>query len=347
MPTRLQALKFGLGIPKQANISTIATPATAFQTFRKLDMEVPTLQYNTETDKDEIGKGNEFINQVFPTNFDVAGRMEKYGSAEFMLWSWAYALGVVPAPVGGLYTINPIDPGTTLELPYFSMAVQLAEGGGEAVDEAYIGMAIEDVETTFKYGPSRASLHNTVSYVGSGLAVFPSGVTYPAALAENYMYSSSMAISINGVDYVSSKTMLQGSIGWKNNLILPMRYFPGSGMQTLSLTGAIPAAIGGRILIGARVPTLSFTAFLQHDSLEYTKLCAQTTGTATITFTYDATHYITFTFHSVSFERVERTQEEGIVAVTVTCAPKWDPTGTPANGVLTVTGKCGLANIAQ
>ena len=95
MPARIQSLILGLSIPKQADISTIATVATAFQRFKKLDMDIPTLRYGTETDKDEIGKGDEFIHAVYPTAYDVSGRLEKYGSAEFVLWAWGYALGNV------------------------------------------------------------------------------------------------------------------------------------------------------------------------------------------------------------------------------------------------------------
>ena len=340
MPARIQQYKLGLGSAKQSDILTISS---TFNTFRKLDMEVPTLRYNTETDKDEIGKGNEFITQVFPTHYDISGRLEKYGSAEFTAWAWAYALGAVSYGAS-IYSIKPIDPGTTLELPYFSIVAQLPEGGGSAIDEAYRGCALEDVETVMKYGPGRASVKTTAAFVGSGLHTLPSGVVLAAPLAEHYMLSSSLAVTINGIDYVAgtpgAKTFLSASLGWTNNLLLAMRYFPGSGIVD-------SAAVGGRILIGNRVPRLSFTVFLQADSLEYAKLIAQTTGTATLTLTYDATHYVTWAFHSVSFEMVERTQEEGIVAVTVTCAPKYDSTGVPVNGVVTVTSKNSLTDIAQ
>ena len=40
MPARIQSLILGLGIPKQADIATIATVATAFQRFKKLDMDI-------------------------------------------------------------------------------------------------------------------------------------------------------------------------------------------------------------------------------------------------------------------------------------------------------------------
>src|SRR5581483_3188907 len=119
MPARVQGLTYLLGLNKQTDIATpIGSPT--FARFRKLNMDIHTNQYGTETDEDEIGKGNEFISQVFPTAWDFAGRIEKFGSAEFVTWAWAYALGAA-ALASGTYTITPIDPDTTLELPYFPM----------------------------------------------------------------------------------------------------------------------------------------------------------------------------------------------------------------------------------
>jgi len=332
VPTRVQSLKYGLGSAKQADIATIAS---SFNRFRKLNMDVHTPKYMTETDKDEIGKGNEFISQVFPVNYDVSGAIQKYGTAEFTLWAWAYALGQVGL-AGGLYTITPIDPETTLELPYFSLVQQLNEGGSAAIDEAYLGCAVHDVKTIFNYGPGRQSLKTDVNFHGSGRVTLPSGVALPAVLSEAAMLSSSAAISINGTDYVSAKTILSGTLGWNNNLLLNPGFFPGSGLVN-------NAAVRGRLEIGNRVPSFVFTARLLNNSPEYAALIAQTTGTATLTFTYDATHFVTFTWEKISFEMVERTEADGIVAVTVTVAPQFDAT----NGVLTITGKCGIADIAQ
>ena len=338
MATRIQSLALGLGSAKQSDISTISS---SFVRWRKIDAEIPTLIYGTETDKDEIGKGNEFISQVFPTAYDVSGRIEKFGSAEFTAWAWGYALGNV-ALATGLYTIKPIDPATTIELPYFSIVNQLPEGGGFAVNEALLGNCIDEVTTEFRYGPGRASLRTTCTYLGSGRHTIPSGVTLPASpLTEAYMLSSSAAITINGIDYVAgspgAKTILMGSMSWRNNIIAGMRYFPGSGLVD-------NAAVGGRIFIGPRTPLLSFTAFLQADSTEYAKLIAQTTGTAVLTFTFDATHFVTWTFPKISYEAVVRGQEEGLAIVSVTVAPKFD---TVTNTVLTVTSKNAITDICQ
>jgi len=338
MPARLQSLQFAVGSAKQTDIATISS---TFNRFLQLNTDAPFLRYGTETDKDEIGKGNEFIsaNGVFPTAYDFSHRLDKFGSAEWMLWAWGYAMGTVGLATG-LYTIEPLDPCMSLELPYFSVIAKLAEGGGNAFDEAYIGNAIEEVTTSFQYGPGRSSVKTNVSIAGSGRHTIPSGVAMPAVTSEKYALSSSLAISINGIDYVAgspgAKTILSGSMGWRNNLLLPMGYFPGSGIVD-------NAAVRGRLLIGNRVPSLSFTAFLQHDSTEYAKLIAQTGGTAVITLTYDSTHFVTWTYNNVSFDMVERTQEDGIVAVTTNVAVRNNGSNVP----LVVTGKCGITDIAQ
>lgn len=334
MPARVQGLIYGLGSAYQRGIGTAST---TFNRFRKLDMGQPFARPGTETDKDEIGKGNEFITGVFKTAKTFAGSAEKYGSAEFTLWAWAYALGNTQL-ASGLYTIKPLDPATSIEMQYFTVVAQLAEGGGMAYDEAHLGVAIESVDTTFHYGPNRASLKTVCDYIGSGRTTIPSGITVPATLAENYMLASSAAISINGEDYVSAKTVLSGSMSWKNNILSSLAYTPGSGLDSDGF------AVGQRLFCGSRVPAFSFTAFLQHDSTEYAKLIAQTTGTAVVTFTFDATHFVTFTWENVSFEALDRVNEEGIAAVTVNIAPRFD-NGTST--VLTITGKCGISDIQQ
>ena len=332
MPARVQSLVYGLGLNKQTSISS---PGSTFLRFRKLNMDIHTPEYTTETDKDEIGKGNEFISEVFPVAYTASGRVEKYGSAEYMTWAWAYALGNVTFG-SGIYTIVPIDPTVTLELPYFSIVQQLGEGGGMAVDEVYVGNAVEDVTTTYNYGTGRQSCKTTVNWAGSGRNTEPSGITVPSVLAEHYMLSASMAANINGTDYVAGKTLLNGTMAWKNNLAVGAGYFPGSGLVN-------NAAVAGRLEIGNRVPTFTFTARLLHTSTEYAALIAQTTGTATITFTYDGTHTVTFTWEQLSYQAVTKGEEGGIVTVQVTGAPQFNS----VNGVVSVSAQCGLTGVAQ
>lgn len=333
MAARVQGLILGLGKAKQADIATIAA---SFLRFKKLNTSLTSTGFTTETDAPEIGKGNEFTSAagVFPVAFTPGNSIEKYCSAEYLTWLLCYALGNV-VEATAVYTITPIDPGTTLELPYFSVVEQLAEGGGQAIDNAYIGCCIEDFLLSFNSGVGRQSAKVTANWIGGGKLTTPSGVSVPALQAETGLLSQMMTvITIDGVDYVAAKGTISGSIGWKNNL--SRGTFPGSGIQN-------GAAIAGRIEIGSRAPSLELTVRLLHTSTEQALLLAQTTGTATITFQFDATHLITFVFQSVSLEAVENTDADGLAAVKVMVAPKFHAT----NGILTVTAKCGVSGIGQ
>jgi hypothetical protein len=322
-------------LSKQADIDTISAD---FIRFRQLNSELAPSGLVTENDAAEIGKGDEFVSiaGVYPVSWNPLSRIDKYSSAEFMCWAFAYALGGVTEATG-TYTIVPMDPCIDgLELPYFSVVEQVCESGGSALDNAFLGCAIEDVAWDFNYGPGRQSGKVTVNWVGSGKMTTPSGVTVPAAIAENYMLSASMTMTINGTDYISTKTMLSGQIAWKNNLLVGPGFFPGSGVQN-------GAAVRGRLEYGARASTLTFTARLLKNSDEYQKLQNATTGPATITATFDATHTITFNYPSVQYETVVNGETDGIVNVTVTCATKSDGTSDPVS----ITAKCGITGIAQ
>lgn len=337
MPSRIQQLILGLGKAKQANISTASA---SFLRFKKIDASVTSPRPMFENDAAEIGKGNEFISQTFPSHYEVANRIEKYASAEFSAWAWCYALGNVvmtgsSAPY--TYTIVPIDPGTTLELPYFSVVEQIAEGGGSAIDNLFVGCAIEDVTYAFTSGPGRNSSKLTVNWSGSGLLTQPSAVSVPAVVSENNMLSASMTLSVNGVDYVGTKRIINGSIAWKNNLNLNGGFFPGSGLQS-------GLQVRGRMEIGARAPSFSFTVRLLNGSTEYTQLLAQTTGVVTLVVQHDTNNKTTFTFPQMAFQMVENTEADGIIAVTVTGAPEFN---TSANNPFSVVSLCSITGIAQ
>ena len=335
MATRIQNKILGLGLHRQADI---ITANSTFIRFRQLNAELAPTGFMQENDATEIGKGNEFISAsgVYPVSWNPAARIDKYTSAEFLTWAWAFALGKV-AEVTGTYTLTPIDVCVDgMELPYFTVVEQVCESGGQALDNAFVGCAVEDVTVDFNYGPGRQSGRVTVNWVGSGHMTTPSGVTVPAAVSEHYMLAGSMVMTINGTDYIAAKTMLSGQISWKNNLLLGPGFYPGSGLQN-------GAAVRGRIEIGPRVSGFTFTARLLKNSTEYVKLLAAATGTATITMSFDATHTMTWTYPSVQYETVVNGETDGIVSVSVTVATKYDPT----LGVISVSSQCGITGIAQ
>lgn len=335
MATRVQALQMGLGKAKQADI---VTPSASFMHIEKTNEEITSVNFTTENDAPWIGKGNEFVsaNGVYAVSQTPANRVEMYGSAELVTWAFAYGLGHV-AEATGTYTLKPIQNGTTLELPYFTVVEQLPEGGDEAIDNAYVGCAVEDVTFTLNSGPGLQSTKIVTNWVGSGNYVSPSTVSLPDLQTQHFMLSASATLSILSVDYVAAKTLLNCTIGWKNNLLLNAGFFPGSGEQN-------GAAVRGRMEIGVRQPTFEFTVRLLSTSTEFASLVGLTQGTAVLTVTFDGTHTTTFTFAEVTFESVTNVVDNGIAAVKVVCAVQdSDGTGNP----LVVTSKCGVTGIAQ
>ena len=153
--------------------------------------------------------------------------------------------------------------------------------------------------------------------------------------------SASLALAINGVNYVSNKNIVSLETSWKNNLLMDAGFFPGSGFQTPG--DATSGAIRGRLEFGKRQGTLRFTARFENGSTELTKLKSQTTGTAVITLTYDANNSLQITWEKVSFATVEVGETDGIVTVAVECLPMYDST----NGIISAVAKCGVDSICQ
>jgi len=340
MATRIQNTIIGLSTDKQANITTASTN---FVRFKKLNTSLTSPNYVMETDAAEIGKGNEWINQVFKSHVNVQNSLEKYASAEWVTYAAAYTLGnvTVTPPVAPAtaytYTIVPLDPTIGLELPYFSYVEQLPEGGSEAMDNIFVGCAMEDFVYSFSYGPGRASSKLTANWVGSGVLTTPSAITVPAMTTEHNMLAASMTLTVNTVDYCASKQLLSGSIGFKNNLLLNQGFYPGSGLD------ADGYAVRGRMEIGARAASFNFVIRAIHGSTEYATLKNQTSGTAVLAVSYDASNIVTFTFEKMYFQAVELGEVDGLATFNVTGAPAYDAT----NGLLSITAKTSLGGIAQ
>jgi hypothetical protein len=338
MAARIQQLVMGLGKGKQTDIVTASISAN-FLRFMKINMDLTTPEPVNENDAPEIGKGHEFATQTFPSHYNVANRIEKYASAEFVAWTVAYALGHVVesgTTPNFILTVTPIDPGTTLELPYFSVVEQVPEGGGAAVDNLFVGCAIEEFVHTLTYGPGRASSKMTVSWVGSGKVIQPSAITVPALTTDHNMLAGSMTMTANGIDLVGAKRILSTSVGWKNNFLLGPGFYPGSGLQG-------NYQIRGRMEIGPRVSSLQFSARLLATSTEYALLVAQTAGSTVLSVAYDANNMVTYTFPQLAYSTIKNGETDGLVDVTITGTPEYATSG----GVFSAVCKMGLTGIAQ
>jgi hypothetical protein len=343
--TKLQEVQICFGKGKQTDIATANAAATMWQ-LRKLNAALANPKLNVENDAEEFGKGHEFPTQTFKTSWDVGGALEKYLSAEIAAWAMAFGLGKVVksgATPNFTYTCTPLFPanGDAAEPPYFSFVEQIRPGAGVVLDRMAVGCAIESWQIAIGSGPGRANSKITVEFAGSGKLTEPSGIAMPAATVEKLLPSASLALTINGVDYVTNKNIVSLETGWKNNIRMDAGFYPGSGFQAAG--DGSSGAIRGRLEFGNRQGTLRFVARFENGSTELTELRQQTAGTAVISLTYDSNNSLELTWHKISFATAEVGETDGIVTVSVECLPMWDE----ADGIVSAVAKCGVDGICQ
>lgn len=326
-PAREQERTIAFGVRKQTNISTQAIVGDVWRLSRN-DAGYTRRKPITENDAAYYGKGHEWATEVGLVSWQQAFSFKKDLSAEIIAWASAFGLGVC-TPTGGtganIYTNTPIGITTGLELPYFTWAEQ-QRSSDSIVDFAAVGCVVEGFLVEISYGPGRAASQITIDVIGCGLETTPSGYTFPASTAEKLLPSASVALTCNGTDYVTLKRLQSLKWGWKNNILVNQGFYPGSGTDD-------GAAVCGRLMIGARVPILSFSALLTNASDEYTKLIGSTTGTCVITQTYDAASTYTATFAKVGYSVIDIGDADGLSVVNVECIPMYSA------GVLTVVAK--------
>ena len=224
-----------------------------------------------------------------------------------------------------MYTCTPLIPsaGDAAELPYLSYVEQIRPGAGVVLDRQAVGLAVEGFQITVGSGPGRANSKISVELVGSGKVIdSATGITMPAATTEKLLPSASLTLSINGIDYVTNKNIVSLETGWKNNIRMDAGFFPGSGFQTAG--DGSTGAIRGRLEFGNRAGNLKFVARFMNGSDEYTKLKAQTSGTAVVTLAYDANNSLQLTWQKITYSVVEIAETDQILTVAVECLPMYD-----------------------
>ncbi len=331
MSANIRETKIAFGYKKQAALQTANVLADVWS-LAKVNASLSNPTPVNEDDAQDIGKGHEFATQTFPSHYEASGSMEKYLSSQILAWVFAFGLGakVKTGTTALTYTCTPQNPVTAdIELPQFSFIETIRQGGSSVIDRMLVGCVIEDFTITIGSGPGRANAKVTVNFVGCGKLTEPSAITIPALTPENSLSQGSAAVSINGVDYVTTRNLVSLEFGFKNNIRLDSGFFPGSGIQS-------GFAIRGRMEFGDRVASLKFVARFQNGSDELTKLKAQTTGTAVVGLTGSLisgsdNHAMTVTFHKVAFKTAVIGDADGIVTVEVECSPLYHPT----NGLLT------------
>jgi hypothetical protein len=335
MASKLQTLLYGVGLAPEAAYNTAST---TFLRMTRNNEAITTPKTSMESDANEQGKGDEFPTAAFQVARDSQQTIERYGDATFLTWAFAYALGAVSesgSGSSGVYTITPLDiVSTGIQLPSFSTVEQMEDSGSSSVDNLFTGNVIDTLSLTFQSGPGRNSVTASVKYQGSGVVTSPSAVTLPSLSTDHYMLSSGMSLTIQGVDYVAAKSIVQGTFTWSNALDATNGYFPGSGLDSSGF------AERGRLEVGTRTCGFEFTVRLLSSSAEYTKLMALDTGTAVIGLQYDSTHEVTITLNKVQFTTLDLGSTAGTATVKVTCLPL-----NAGSGVVSVTAKCGVDGI--
>ena len=231
-----------------------------------------------ETNALDIGKGNEFPSQVFPSNLDSSVALEKFVSSEFLAWLFCFTTGQAtktPAGTGGFrYTAIPNDPAVTcINLPPFTWVEQIRPQPDSVIDRALLSLVVGDWTLTMSSGPGRANCRVAVTMPGSGRVTVPSGVVVPALTAEHFLNAAGATITINSIDYVLAQSFISLEFRWNNNVRLDTGYYPGSGTQN-------GYAVRGRMEYGIREMTLNFVARAVKGSPEYNNLINQTEGSA-------------------------------------------------------------------
>ena len=276
-PANVQETKIAFGYKPQTDVATINL-ITDMWSLTKVNPSLSVVNPVNETNALDIGKGNEFASQVFPSHVDTSAGLEKYVSSEFMAWLFCFTTGKAtkaPAGTGFKYDAVPNDPALTcINLPCFTWDEQIRTGAEAVVDRALIGNVVNDWTLTMSSGPGRANCRVACTLPGSGRAQTPGLTPLPAITPEHFLNAAGAKININGVDYVLSQTFISLEFRWNNNLRADTGLYPGSGTQN-------GYAVRGRMEYGVREFSLNFVARAQKGSVEYNNLLSQTEGAAT------------------------------------------------------------------
>jgi len=331
-PANIRETKIAFGFKTQSDLAT-ANAVAEIWSLTKTNPALMVVNPVNEDDANDIGKGDEFPTQTFPSNIDCSVPIEKYCSSEFMAWLFCFTTGKASktaAGTGFTYAAVPSDPVVNcINLPAFTYAEQIRTPPDSVIDRAAIGMVVNDWTLTMESGPGRANCRVSVNCVGTGKIAAPSTYTpWPAITPEHFLNAASATINIIGIDYVLAQSFISLTFRWNNNVRLPSGYYPGSGTQN-------NYAIRGRMEYGNRECSLEFVARAAKGSPEYLALIAspQTEGPVTVTVT-GATigagpqkNNFTISIPRAVFSAVTNGEADGICTVQCTVRALKPPTG--------------------
>ena len=316
-PANVQETLIAFGYQPQTDVSTINTVAQMWS-LTKVNPALSVVNPVNETNALDIGKGNEFPSQVFPSYQDASVALEKYSSSEFLAWLFCFTTGKATktgvAATGLTYTAVPNDPAVDcINLPCFTWDELIRPEPNSVIDRALIGCVVGDWTLTMASGPGRANCRVACTLPGAGRVQIPGVTPMPALTQEHFLNAAGASININGVDYVLQESFVSLEFRWNNNVRLDTGFFPGSGTQN-------GYAVRGRMEYGIREMTLNFVARAQKGSAEYNNLINQTEGPATFgvqgaLISGTTYHNFTITMPRTRMQSVVNGEDNNIVTV--------------------------------
>jgi hypothetical protein len=312
----VQETLIAFGYEPQTDVAT-ANTLPQMWSLTKVNPALAVVNPVNETNALDIGKGNEFASQVFPSYQDASMSLEKYVSSEFMAWLFCFTTGDATKTVAGTgftYTAIPNDPAVTcINLPCFTFDELIRAEPNSVIDRALIGCVVGEWTLTMSSGPGRANCRVACTLPGSGRVQTPGLTPLPVVTQEHFLNAAGATITINGIDYVASQSFISLEFRWNNNVRLDTGLYPGSGVQN-------GYAVRGRMEYGIREMTLNFVARAQKGSVEFNNLINGVEGPATFSVkgaSIDVTdfHGFTITMPRTRMQSVVNGDDNNIVTV--------------------------------
>lgn len=328
-----EQVQIAFGKAVQSDIAT-ANSAGELWSFGSVTRAPFPLGYGTEDDTDEDGKVNEFPTQQFKVSKGGAHTLEFKLSSEIFAWASVMGLGKTVKSGAGpyVYTSTPMVRETDgCELPYFTVLQKILS----ALDQAVVGVSVAGWTLRLGSGPGSANATLSVDLIASGREAEPSGISFPASkVTPNRLLSASLALTANGIDYVTAKRINSLELSWTNAPVA--RIYPGAGVQDgYAVAGTLEYTKG-------RGYALSMDVDFNDYADELLKIKNLTEGTAVLTLG-SGSETFTVTCQRMSFAEASWGENErGGLSLGLTARGLWHA----SNGLLTVAATTATDGIA-
>lgn len=329
-PANVQETVIAFGFKPQADVATPNTLPEMWS-LTKTNPALAVVNPVNENNALDIGKGNEFPSQVFPSYQDASVPLEKFASSEFLAWLFCFSTGKATKTTAGTgYKYDAVmnDPATEcINLPCFTWDELIRPEPDSVVDRALIGVVVGEWTLTMSSGPGRANCRVACVLPGSGRVQTPGLTPLPAVTEEHLLNAAGASININGIDYVLQQSFISLDFRFNNNVRLDSGLYPGSGTQN-------GYAVRGRMEYGIREIALSFVARAQKGSQEFNNLINGTEGSATFgckgqSIDGTAFHSFQITIPRERMQAVVNGEDNNIVTVQCVVTPLQPTDGSP------------------